>query len=114
MKQKAEKAWKDFDEFSGMFHVKQADLDNAKAEVEGLESAIQAREGLDGLAQEAERKRTALNEFRDGDLTQMQQAVVQAEAAMEGKAEGTEEYKEANKALEEARKKANRAESQAA
>ena len=44
----------------------------------------------------------------------MQQALTNAESAMEGKAAGTDEFNEANKALEEARKKFNRGESQAA
>lgn len=43
----------------------------------------------------------------------MQEAVTTAANAMEGKAEGTDEYVAANKALEEAKKKAKRAEEEA-
>lgn len=114
MKQAANKAWNDLNEFQTQFEDKRWELDNQKAVVQALEDAISAREGLDGLAQEAENKRTALENFRNGDLKTLQDDLAAAEAAMEGKAEGTEEFKTANKALEEARKKANRGESEAA
>jgi hypothetical protein len=68
-------------------------------EIEDIEAQVSSRSGLDGIKHATQQMQNQMNNFETGALKDAKDAFVAAQGAMEGKAAGTQEFIDAEKAL---------------